>query len=191
MSGSVGSVAFTLAFQLSPIILCNGIATSIPGGVLPIIAITEAVNFPLGLLSGSVSADLDSYFAYFQPLPGSTLGDNQIGSYPFANQAVAGNAIIQQPLTVSMLMVCPTQSNYLASLGIMMALQATLQQHDQTGGTYTVITPKMFYPNMIRTRMVDVSTASSKQAQNTYQIDFVQPLLTLEAAGRCSEQYDV
>jgi hypothetical protein len=48
-----GLAVFKLAFQLSPILLCNGIATDIPGGVLPIIAITEASHFVLGLLSGT------------------------------------------------------------------------------------------------------------------------------------------
>lgn len=179
---SVGSAVYQLSFELSPIIFCGGIAANIPGGVLPIVAITEAVNFPLGLLSGSTSLNLDNFFAHFLPLPGSTLAENQIGAYPFANQGVAGNAIIAQPLTVSMLMICPTQNNYLAALGTMMALKAAMAQHDALGGTYTVITPKAFYQNCIRVRMVDASTAESKQPQNTYQIDFLQPLLTLQAA---------
>jgi hypothetical protein len=186
MSGFVSDAfgtLFQLTFEISPIVLTNGIAQNLPGQALPIVAITEAVNFPLGLLSGSASlASLDSFFAHFIPLPGSTLGDNQLGNYPFANQSVAGNAIIAQPLVISMLMICPTQNNYLASLGTMMALQSALAQHDAAGGTYTIVTPKYFYTNCIRTRMVDVSTASSHQAQNTYQLDFVQPLLTLEAA---------
>lgn len=182
ISDALGTI-FSLAFEISPIVLTNGIAQNLPSNALPIVVLTERANFPLGLLSGSVSlASLDSFFAHFIPMPGSTLGDNQIGNYPFANQTVAANAIIAQPLTVSMLMICPVQNNYLAGLGTMLSLQSALAQHDASGGTYTIVTPKMFYTNCIRTRMVDVSTAASHQAQNTYQLDFVQPLLTLEAA---------
>jgi hypothetical protein len=152
--------------------------------MLPIICITEAASFVTGLLSSGKLPSLDDYFANFRPLPGSTLGENQIGTYPFANQSVAANAIIGQPLAVSMLMVCPARDElgYAAALVTMMALQAALSQHDSLGGTYTIITPKFFYTDCIRLRMVDASTGETKQAQNAYQIDFVQPLLTLQQA---------
>lgn len=172
-----------LSFQLSPIILCNGVANEMPGGVLPIIAVTESVNLVLGSLSGSLPS-LDSFFAYFEPMPGGTLGENQIAQYPFANQAVAANAIIQQPLMISMKMICPArgEAGYLASMAAFMTLRATLDQHDRLGGTYTIVTPRAFYTNCVRLRMVDISSGESKQPQHTFQIDFQQPLLTLEAA---------
>ena len=31
---------YKLGFEVSPVILCNGIAQSIPGGMLPIVALT-------------------------------------------------------------------------------------------------------------------------------------------------------
>ena len=179
-----GISQFELSYQLSPIILCNGIAGNLAGSKLPIISITEAQSYPDGVLVGGGPTDVNGYFAYYQPLPGSTLGENEIGTYPFANQAVAANALIAQPLTISMLMICPSRGNggFDYSLTIMTSLQQSLAQHDALGGTYTIITPKFFYTNCVRMRMVDVSSAITKQAQNTYQIDFKQPLLTLEAA---------
>src|SRR4051812_48610252 len=109
MSVSPGLVAWKTAFELSPIVLVNGLVEGFPGGILPIVAITEAVNFPLSLLAGSQNSDLDGFFAHFRPLPGGTLIDQELGRYPFANQAVAANAVIAQPLTISMEMVVPAK----------------------------------------------------------------------------------
>lgn len=179
-----GYVAFKLAFQLSPILLSGGIATNMPGGALPLIAITEAASFVTGLLSGAENIELDDFFAHFQPMPGSTLVENQIGMYPFANQAVAGNAIIAQPLALSMMMMCPARDDlgYATKLITMISLKQVLDQHNSMGGTYTVITPSYFYTNGILVRMVDASNHESKQAQNAYQLDFQFPLLTLNQA---------
>ena len=184
MAISALGAAYTLSFELSPIMFCGGIAKNIPGGILPIIAITEAATFGSGLLGSGGPTNFDNYFAHFAPLPGGTLGENQFGTYPFANQAVAANAAIAQPLTISMLMICPahTISGYSGALMTMLALKAAMAQHDSSGGTYTIVTPKAFYTDCVRLRMVDVSTAGSKQPQNAYQIDFFQPLLTISAA---------
>jgi hypothetical protein len=179
---SPGSAQWQLSYELSPIIFCNGIAASLPGGKLPIISITESDNFPSGITGAGGPLNPSDYFAHFVPLPGGTLGDNQLGNYPFANQAVAGNAIIAQPLAVSMLMICPARAGYADAQGRMMALVSAFNQHDALGGSYVIVTPKYPYTNLVRLRMVDVSTAESKQAQNSYQLDFIQPLLTLEQA---------
>ncbi len=186
MSVSSGLAAYKLAFQLSPIILTGGAAGLIPGGMLPIISLTEAVNFTTGLLSGGDLPDLDSFFANFQPVPGASIISNQVGEYPFANQRVAANAIIAQPLTVSLRMICPVRNplGYAAKLATMMALQATLSSHNNSGGTYTVATPSYFYTNCIMTDMKDVTSGASKQSQVTWQLDFRQPLLTLAEAAQ-------
>jgi len=184
MSFNTGLVAFKLAFQLSPIVLVNGIAQNIPGQMLPIIAITQAAQFVAGLLSGGEDIGLNDFFANFQPLPGATLVDFQIAKYPFANQAVAANATIAQPLQLSMLMKCPARDElgYAAKLATMMALQSVLSQHGSQGGTYIIVTPSYFYTNGILTGMRDASNGESKQAQNAWQMDFEFPLLTLEQA---------
>jgi hypothetical protein len=181
MSLSPGTVAFRLFFQVSPIIFTNGIASFIPTG-LPIILITQALTFAEGLFSGGEGLDVDDFFANFIPLPGSSLIEQTIGKYPFANQAVAANAVIRQPLNISMRMICPARdpSGYALKLATMTALQAAFASHNASGGTYTVATPSFLYTNCVMTAMKDTSNNASQQAQNTYQIDFEQPLLTLQ-----------
>lgn len=183
MSSLVRDV-FRLGFEISPVILTGGIAAQIPGGMLPIVLLTEASSFVTGLLGGSIITNLDQYFAHWKPLPGSTLIENTIGAYPFGNQATAANALIAQPLVLSMLMICPVQSagGYLSKLSTMTVLQQTLQTHNTSGGTYTVATPSQIYTNLILSRVTDVSTAESKQAQNQYKFDFLQPLITINQA---------
>lgn len=185
MGISAGLAVFKLSFQLSPIILTGGIASSIPGGMLPIISITQALSFVGGLLSGGEDLnDLDDFFANFHPLPGATMIDQSIGKYPFANQFVAANAVISNPLAISMRMICPArdEAGYALKLATMLALQATLSQHNASGGTYTIATPSFFYTNCVMLDMRDVSSAEDKQAQNTWQLDFEKPLLTLQDA---------
>lgn len=179
-----GLAAYKLSFQLSPIIFTNGIASAIPGGMLPIIAITEALNFTEGLLSGGDNINLDDFFANFEPLSGASLVDNQLGKYPFANQAVAANAIIAQPLVISLRMIVPVRNSlgYPTKTATMLALQAAISKHNGSGGTYIVATPSFFYTDCIMTGMRDASSGASKQAQNAWQIDFEKPLLTLAQA---------
>src|SRR5262249_8952902 len=142
MGISPGLDAYRLTFEISPIVLTGGLAGSF-GGALPIIALTETLNFTAGLLSGGADLSLDDFFAHFYPLPGSTLVDNRFGEYPFANQAVAANARIAQPLIVSLRMVCPVKAEggYALKLATMTALKAALALHEGMGGTYTVATP--------------------------------------------------
>jgi hypothetical protein len=184
MGISPGLLQFKITYEISPIILTGGIATNLPGGMLPIVSLTESNNFPDGLLSGGDDLGLDDFFAHFVPLPGSKLASNQFGQYPFANQAVAANARIKQPLTISMRMICPVKDDggYATKQTIIQSLQATLAQHDAMGGTYTVMTPSFPYVNCVLLEMTDTSNGASAQAQNTYQFDFWQPLLTLQDA---------
>lgn len=181
-------VKWKMAYQITPIILTNGIAAA-QGDGLPIVALTDGIGL-LGLASQVASAvsgvlpNLDGFFANYQPLPGSTLISNQVAMYPFANQAVAANAIIAQPLSVSMLMTCPAgvAGSYGDKQTTMISLQSSLSQHNGLGGTYTIVTPSFIYTNCIMTAMHDVSDGSSSQVQFRYQLDFIQPLVSLQAA---------
>lgn len=183
MGFSPGLDAYRLSFEISPIILTGGIALNLPGGMLPIISITESLNFAEGLLSGSVGLDYGDFFAHFYPLTGSKLISQKAGEYPLANQLTAANAIIRDPLVISMMMLCPAkgEAGYATKTATMLALQFALAQHNNSGGTYTVMTPAFFYFNCI---MLDVTDAAvgGRQPQSAYQIDFRQPLITLQSA---------
>ena len=188
MGYSAGQAAYKLAFEISPVMLTGGIALNIPGGMLPMLSISHASSYS-GLISGGTNVDLDDFFASFYPLPGSTLIDQQIGHYPFANQTVAANAIIVQPLTVSMLMRVPVrdQGGYATKLAQMTSIQNALHQHNVTGGTYTVATPSYFYTDCVMRGMVDVSSGDTLQAQVAYRLDFEQPLISLQAAAAAQD----
>jgi hypothetical protein len=184
MAYSAGQAAFKLAFEISPIMLTGGIALNIPGGMLPLLSISQAASYS-GLISGGVNVDLDDFFANFYPLPGSSLISQQIGHYPFANQTVAANAIIVQPLHISMLMRVPVRDagGYALKLAQMTSIQNALHQHNVTGGTYTIATPSYFYTNCVFLDMTDVSSGDTLQAQIAYRLDFEQPLISLQAAA--------
>jgi hypothetical protein len=185
MSLSPGLVAWKLAFQLSPIILTNGIATGMPLNSLPILVFTQTASFIGGILSGASDIEnLDGFFANFQVLPGSTLVKNDLGRYPFANQQVAANAVIGQSLNVSMRMICPARDTggYILKLATFSALKKALLSHTTGGGTFTVLTPSYIYTGCILLALTDVSGAHDKQVQTEYRWDFEQPLLSLEGA---------
>lgn len=181
---TAGYTAWKLAFEKSPIILSNGLVNGFPGKMLPIIALTEIVNFPLGLLGNAGNIGLDNFFASFMPMPGSTLLSQEVAKYPFANSTVAANATIALPTHVSMLMICPTQNafGYFERLAVMMAFREALYQHNASGGTYIIATPSYIYTNCVFREMRDASTALTKQPQNAWQLDFERPLITLEEA---------
>lgn len=184
MSGSVGNAIWDLAFECSPVVFTNGIAQNMPGGLLPVLLITEAINFPLGALSTGTLPTLDSAFAHWRPLAGTELVNWQFGEFPFANQAIAANAGISQPKVISMMMQCPAKGafGYPAKLAVMVGLRVALEQHIALGGTFTVITPTGFYPNCLLLAVRDISGGESNQPQITWQWDFRQPLVTLEQA---------
>lgn len=181
---STGRTLYQLGFEISPVILVGGVASLIPGNMLPIVAITQAADFTLGLLSGADNLDLDQFLCHWKPLPGTTLIENQVGQYPFANQTIAANAVIAQPLRVSMLMLCPVQQQggYAAKLAALTVLQQTLTQHVAMGGLFTVATPSQIFTNCLLLRAADVSSGEIKQPQHTWQFDFLQPLVTINQA---------
>jgi hypothetical protein len=174
--------AYDLAFQVSPIILVDGIASNSIGGMLPIIGLTGqlAAAFQGAASSGSLSED--DFFARFLPVPGSTLVSQQVATYPFANQAVAANATIQQPLNISLRMIAPVKdtAGYLTKLAIFTSLQNSLVAHNAAGGRYHIATPAFIFTNCLMLQMTDIGDASSRQQMVQFQIDFTRPLVTGE-----------
>ena len=168
---------FKRTYELSPIILVGGIAANLTGGMLPVIYLTQANDFSSGILSG---ANPDSFLAHFEPMPGGTLENIQVGTYPFANQRVAGNSIIFEPLTLSLLMTAPapTSGGYSAKLQSFTSLKKSLDQHMLMGGMFTVATPAYIYTPGLLTSLRDVTPAAEKQKQALWQWDFLFPLLS-------------
>jgi hypothetical protein len=175
--------AYDTAFQVSPIILTGGIVSGSPGGALPIIALVgQAAAFVQGVVSNGFSTS--DFYARFVPIPGATVIANTIGTYPFANQSVAANAIIQQPLNVSLQMIAPVKDTggYLTKLAVFTAMQRSFATHNAAGGTYSIATPSYIYTNCIMTGMTDITSGETKQQQILWQLDFVQPLISLQQA---------
>jgi hypothetical protein len=160
---------YDLAFQISPIMLSGGIVSNAQGGLVPLT--TYMGNLTPG--------------ARFIPAPGGTLVSQAIGMYPFANQFVAANATIRQPLTLSMVMICPVNQpgGYLSKLPDFTALQTTLQSHNALGGMYAIATPAFVYNNLLMTAMTDVTTEEDVQKQIQWQLDFIQPIVTGQQAA--------
>lgn len=183
---STGETLFQLAYQISPIILHNGIASFVPKGYLPLAALTEAGNYSLDATFNFIfSGNTTNYqpFAY-KPLPGSTLLDFDIATYPFANLQMAANAVVQNPLKISILMTCPAQNGggYILKQALLTGLQTALQNHVLMGGSFSIITPAYTYTDCLLTTMIDVTSPSDEKVQEVYQLNFIQPLLTQSAA---------
>jgi hypothetical protein len=175
---------FAQNYQICPIFLSGGIASGVSGGLLPITALTQPLP-PLSLIPLP-----EDYFAQFSPMPGSTLIENELGRYPFANQSVAANAIIAQPLRISMMMDCPVREvgGYAQKLAIITGLQSALASHSAKGGTFTIATPSFIYTSAILLRLADASTSETHQTQVRWQWDFEIPLTTLAQAQMALNQ---
>lgn len=180
--------SYQLSYQISPIVLVGGIAGA---GMLPIVNILSSGQYTTGLLSSSSAEDFSSLFGQFKVIPGHTLMDNEVATYPVANQTVAANAIITNPLRVSLEMLVPATSvvTLANKLSIITALKATLDNHTATGGWYNVATPSYIYQGCLLTSLRDISDdEEGSQPQVRWQWDFYQPLLTVAAAQAAQNQ---
>jgi hypothetical protein len=168
-----------LSYQVCPIILTGGSAEQIPGGMLPMLSLfvsgeTDALGMP-DILT------LDDSFGAFNVLPGGTLVSQQIAKYPFANQWVAANAVVKDVLTVSVIMDAPMRgpNAWQVKQTVFTGLKATLDRHNNKGGTYTVATPAYMYENMVMISMTDNSRGNNSLPQNAWRFDFEKPLVTI------------
>ncbi|CAB5539769.1 MULTISPECIES: hypothetical protein [Citrobacter] len=179
--------AFKLAFEISPILLVDGIAADIPGGVMPIAVLTEGISVADGLLHGDIGKGPT---AAFTPMAGTTLIQQDIGNLNFYNLVTAANSVVNKPNRVLLQMIRPafTSGGGYATKGMTFtALKLALDMHNQSGGSYTVLTPSFIYTGCLMRQLIDVSGFSeqNKQVQHTWQFEFDQPLLAisqLEAA---------
>lgn len=183
MSGvlsTIGSLAYKTAYQISPIILKDGIAKQMPFGMLPVVAITEATTFVRSLISGNGVPNLNSFFGHFEPVSGGALFKQHMGTYPFLNLTVAANATMSDPLTFSIRMNCPVNQpgGHTAKLLTMTALKAVLERHAKMSGTFIVATPACLYRDCILLDLIDATEGGTKQWQSAFQWNFSVPLVT-------------
>lgn len=173
------SAAYTLAYEISPIWLVNGIAPSLG---LPIVAVTEGL--PL-LANGLLGQIPKQPFFTWRPMPGSTIWESEISEYPFYTNQIAANAQVQRPLKISMLGHCPATAENPMTIKTanIMFFQTFIQNHINAGGTFHVFTPSFIYYNCLLLTMSDVSTGETNQSQISWQLDFIQPLLTFPGAN--------
>lgn len=191
-----GITDFQANYSESPIILVAGTAGQ---GQYPISAILNAAAFLAGITSNS-SANTNnssqagySYnnFGVFSVLPGGTLIDNQIAHYPLANQAVAANAVVTDPLKISLVMTAPALEEIPFSIkqSVFKALKSTLDQHISLGGYFTVQTPSYIYENCLLESLVDGSDDDhGGQPQVRWLWTFEQPLLTVQQGQAAQAQ---
>ena len=183
--GSVGRAAFQAAFEISPILLKGGLAKEMGLDVAPLALLTQGISIPMSN---------EEFFAHWKPATGSTLMLNTVGNYPFANQSTAANAVIAQPLTVSMVMICPVNqsSSYATKAVKMNALIRAINLHIAKGGLFVVLTPAYIYDNCILTGIRDISAGETKQVQLMYSWDFTRPLIMTnnDAVGALSTLMD-
>jgi len=171
---------FKRAYQLAPILMVGGIAANLPNGQQTVLTLTEGSD-------SVIYPDDSQYFAHFKPLPGGTLVDFSAAEYPFASMNMAANAMLQNALKVSLSMTCPARTgsnSYPSILAIITRIRQQLTAHILAGGTFTVATPGNIYENCLLLALRDVSSAGDKKVQGAFQWDFVQPLITQQAATK-------
>ena len=181
MPSSAAGSGKQLSFQVNPIILTGGIVAQIPGGILPLTQLFYGTS-PTGLGLPFNPDDLDNSFGAFNVLPGGTLVQQAIGKYPFANQHVASNAVIAEPLTLSVIMDTPMRGPrpFDTKGAIFSSLKATLDAHNNVGGVYSIFTPAFMYQNMVLTALTDNSRGNNSLPQNAWRFDFEKPLIAQE-----------
>ncbi|MBW8067063.1 MAG: hypothetical protein GJU73_06400 [Ferrovum sp.] len=174
---------YTIAFQISPIIFKNGIVSKVPGGVLPVVALLGQ----LGLIQSAISTgniNINDFSFQFRPMPGSDIINQSVATYPFANQRVAANATIQEPLNVSLHMIAPVKvaGGYATKLPQITLLKTLFEKHSNAGGTYIILTPAYIYVDCLMLKMTDITSGETKQDQVAWQLDYFKPLISLSAA---------
>ena len=183
----MSKVDYEFRYQQNPITLVGGVAGT---GMLPITNILQARNYPRGITGPADPAARS--FASFRPVPGHTLMNNEVAQYPFANQAVAANAVIASPLSISLEMLVPASAFTTTSskLEIMTNLKSKLDQHTALGGWYIVATPSYIYTGCLLTSIVDSSDGDDgAQVQVRWIWNFTQPLITDEQLQAAQNQY--
>jgi hypothetical protein len=188
-------------YQVSPLVLTGGVAINVPGSMISIQSLTNPNLLPpspaqaaqaaqaafiSGLqfltqrtVTGNSLNGLDDAFGAFNVLPGGTLCNQTAPKYPLANQIMASNAIVRDPINVSLIWDVPMrgQNAWAIKLATMQALKALLDLHNNAGGLYMIMTPAYTYDNCVLTSLSDNSRSSNSLPQNAWRFDFERPMV--------------
>jgi hypothetical protein len=195
--------AYKQRYQVSPIILVGGIASNVPGNMASMMALTQPNSLPLisagsplvetlqGVANpinviGTSDQYLDDAFGAFNVLPGGTLIVNTVPKYPLADMTMAANAIVREPINVSVIWDTPMRGRnaWVNKLTVMTSLKQMLDLHSNLGGTFIVMTPAIYYDNMILTALTDNSRGGMPLPQNAWKFDFERPqVMTMTEAA--------
>jgi hypothetical protein len=152
-----------LYYQKNPLAFVNGIANGAPGQILTFLDIVP------------------ENFADFEVLPGAVATSYDVASYCFANQVAAANAVVTQPNTVSLRMICPVREGFQRRQEIFSAFMNALDEHQLSGGVFNVATPMVLYNNCILKSVSDMG-GDDKTPQVFWELTFLQYLTTEQAA---------
>jgi hypothetical protein len=182
-------VGFKIQYESAPIILVNGIAKNQvqSGGQMSILSLFGLLSGSGGLNLLSDISDPNSFSIHFEPIAGSSLEKISVATYPFANQSIAANAVIFEPLPLQLIMIAPAAASgggYTAKSAIFTAMKQSLDSHIAQGGYFNVATPAYLYTSVLLTELRDITPVDERQKQITWQWDFIQPLLTLDQAAK-------
>jgi hypothetical protein len=200
---------YKLRYQVAPIILTGGIAQTVPGGMISMLASSNPQMILEPLYSQGVQQDfldafspsqssaagtvgtinsqgvLDDAFGAFNVLAGGTLCAQTVPKYPLADMTMAANAIVRDPLTLSLIWDAPMRgfqthpsiSAWDIKLSTMLALKGMLDRHNNLGGLYSVMTPAFYYENLILVALTDNSRGGNPLPQNAWRFDFERPMV--------------
>lgn len=171
---------YDLAFQISPVIFSGGIASGIRGGMLPVVATLSS------LIDITLSQDIPWRFVV---KPGGTVINQAIGLYPFANQRVAANAVVEEPLYIGLQLISPVNqtAGYTTKLAVFTSLRDTFQNHIDMGGTFIIATPSYIYEDCLLLSITD-ATSGTRQQQILWNLEFQKPLVSTSGAKQAYSQ---
>lgn len=162
-------------YEINPIMLEGGIAGA---GPIPLSTVLSAAKLDNGLYNPVAAGE---YFGNFRILPGGTLIANEIAMYPFANQGVAANAVITDPLEIAVEMLVPASAGIGVGIKkqIMTLLKTVLDTHIAYGGWFNISTPSYDYQGCLLKDLTDqTDNGAGSQVQVRWVFTFVQPLIT-------------
>ncbi|AQQ46761.1 hypothetical protein KDW67_33980 [Burkholderia cenocepacia] len=178
--------AWKALYETNPILLTGGVAGNL-GVPLPLGSLlsmaTSGMSSILSLLGAGGGTGPSLNEISFVPGAGTALYQAQNPMYPTADMQTAANASILLPTQVTMTMIMPAQGvgGYEVKSAALAALKSILEQHQQRGGSFTVVHPAYVYTGCLLNQLVD-QTSRTKNVATEWLWIFDRPLVAEESA---------